>query len=87
VVWVIAAVDIFIVAPVMGDYFLGKKVISEVIGVFGIIGLLNGEHSCNETGVLIRDCQMRIEIGLGLSSSDLDPCLRGSVSSVCLSLE
>jgi hypothetical protein len=87
VVWVTAAVDIVVAAPAMGDHFLGEKVVPRMMGVSGIVGLLNGEPGHDEIGVLICDCRMRMEIGSGLSSSDLDSCLWGSVPPVCSSLE
>jgi hypothetical protein len=53
---VIVAVDISAAVPVMGDYFLGEKVILGMMGVSGIVGLLNGEPGCNGIRVLICDC-------------------------------
>jgi hypothetical protein len=84
---VLAAVDISSVVLVMGDHFLGKKGIPGMMGVFGVVGLLNGELGCDMFGVLIHDCQMRTEIGSGLLSSDSDSYSMGSVSPACLSSE
>jgi hypothetical protein len=82
-----AAVDIFSIVLAMGDRFLGEEGIPEMMGVFGIVGLLNGKFGCDEIGVLICDCQIRTEIGSGLSSSDLESCSREFVSPACLSSE
>jgi hypothetical protein len=89
VVWVVvtAAVDIFSVVLVMGDCFLGEKVVSGKMGMTGVAGLLNGEFGHDEIGVLILDCWIRMEIGSGLLFSESNSCLRGLVSSVCLSSE
>jgi hypothetical protein len=86
VVWVIvtAAVDMLLA---MGDCFLGKKGVSRMMGVLGVIGLLSSKFGCDGIGVLIYECRMRTKTGSGLSSSDSELCSRGLVSSVCSSSE
>jgi hypothetical protein len=81
------AVDIFPEVLAIGDHFLSERGVPGMMGVFGIIGLLNGEFGRDEIGVLIHNCQMRMEIGSGFSSSKSDPCSMGSVSPACSSSE
>jgi hypothetical protein len=82
-----AAIDISSMMSAIGDCFLGKKVVPKKMGVIGIAGLLSGKFGHDKIGVLILDCQMRMEVRSSLLSSESDPCLRGSVSPACLSLE
>jgi hypothetical protein len=85
---VTVAVDISVVVFAMGDCFLGKKVCPRKMGMTGIADLLNSELGHDRIGVLILKCQIRVEIGSGLSVSNSDSSgLVGLFPPVCLSLE
>jgi hypothetical protein len=83
---VTAAIIISVEVLMMGNHFLGEKVCPEKIGVTGIIGLLHDKLGCNGIRVLILKCWMRMEIGSGLSVSNLF-WLEGLFSPAYLSLE